>query len=206
MFNQLEQSKQALAMKEETANGNQELLEKIEHKDKSIADLKNEVADLTKKVNSQEAEREKTAEFEKTIAQLEKENCTKSDQIEKLHLRYITLFFTSTHNCFRVNDMLEQVGNIKEELVKKNEEIKQITAKTTQLQETNIAQAATSETKLDTVNEEHKEKLKKYEETIQKKEKEVCTKTERIEELETCLKEREVELNDMRSKLDELVR
>lgn len=190
LSNELEKTKQEAAELESSASGNDELLEELESKNKSIADLEKEVSHLNEIIATREVA--KTDEFEKTIAELESDNSSKTEQIEKLHLR--------------VNDMLEQMGTIKEELLKKNEEIKTISARTTQLMETNASQATESETKLSTVSEEHEEEIKKYEETISEKEQEVSHKIERIGELEVCLKEREIELTDMRHQLDDLTR
>uniref|UniRef100_A0A1I7UQ31 FAM184 domain-containing protein n=1 Tax=Caenorhabditis tropicalis TaxID=1561998 RepID=A0A1I7UQ31_9PELO len=184
LLNELEKAKEDAL---ETA-GKQELLDELDSKNKNIEHLEKEIAELNEKIANQQADQK--TELEKTISNLEIDNSSKTDQIEKLHLR--------------VNDMLEQMGSIKEELVKKNEEIKTITARTTQLLEKNNTQADESEAKLATISEEHEEELKKYQETIVEKEKEVSDKTERIDELETCLKEREVELTNMRNKLDEM--
>lgn len=187
---ELEKTKDEAAALESSVSGNEELQNELDTKNKNIEDLEEKIAELNQKIISQESD--KTDELEKKIAELENENSSKSDQIEKLHLR--------------VNDMLEQMGTIKEELVKKNEEIKSISARTAELVEANSTQVNESESKLATVSEKHNETLKKFQEKIVEKEKEVSNKAERIDVLETCLKEREVELTDMRSKLDELTR
>ncbi|CAI2357008.1 unnamed protein product [Caenorhabditis sp. 36 PRJEB53466] len=181
-------------VKEETTvaqlNDSEELIKEIETKNKNIQDLENQVSELNEKMAAQQANKVKSDKLEKTIAELESDNSSKTDQIEKLHLR--------------VNDMFEQVGSIKEELVKKNEEIKQITAKSSQLLETNTLQTTVTENKLATIKEEHEQELKKYKDAIEEKDGDVQDKKKRINELETFLKEREIELNDMKSKLDEL--
>lgn len=188
LSNELEKAKHEVAESELSASGNEELQNELDAKNKNIEALEQKIAQLIEQIAAQVAS--KNDEAEKTIAHLESDNNAKTDQIEKLHLR--------------VNDMLEQMGSIKEELVKKNEEIKEISARSNQLSEINTTQATESKTKLATVSEEHEVELKKYQETIAQKEKEVSTQSERIGELETCLKEREVELTDMQNKLDEL--
>ncbi|CAO4385142.1 unnamed protein product [Caenorhabditis nigoni] len=188
LSNELEKVKHEAEQLETSTSGNEELQNELDAKNKNIESLEQEIAKLNEKIAAQEAS--KNEELEKTIAELENDNSSKTDQIEKLHLR--------------VNEMLEQVGSIKEELVKKNEEIKTITARSTQLTEINNTQATESKAKLATVSEEHEEEMKKYQEQIVEKEKEVSSKSERIGELETCLKEREVELTDMRNKLEDM--
>lgn len=188
LSNELEKVKQEVVEVELSTSGNEELQNELDSKNKTIESLEQKIAELNEQIAAQEVK--KNDEAEKTIAQLESENSSKTDQIEKLHLR--------------VNDMLEQMGTIKEELVKKNEEIKEISARSNQLSEINTAQATETKTKLATVSEEHEGELKKYQETIAQKEKEVSNQSERIGELESCLKEREVELTDMQNKLDEL--
>nr|Q11102.1 RecName: Full=Putative protein tag-278 [Caenorhabditis elegans] len=185
LLSEMEKVKHVAENLEAFTSDKDNLLEELESKNKNIEHLKQEIAQLNEKISTKETE--KDSELEKTIAQLEIDNSSKSDQIEKLHLR--------------VNDMLDQMGTIKDELVKKNEEIKTISAKTAQLLESNTVE---SETKLASVTEEREKEIQSFQTQISEKDNEVLTKAERINELETCLKEREVELTGMRTKLDDM--
>uniref|UniRef100_A0A8R1I6P5 FAM184 domain-containing protein n=1 Tax=Caenorhabditis japonica TaxID=281687 RepID=A0A8R1I6P5_CAEJA len=186
LFTELEKVKELISNSEESKVDSESLQKEIEGKNNTIKNLEKQIAELSEKELTQEMNND----LEKTISQLESENSSKSDQIEKLHLR--------------INDMLEQVGNIKEELVKKNEEIKQMSAKTAQLSEINTNKTANLEAKIATVKEEHEEELRKLEEALQQQNEEVSKKSERIDFLESFLKEREIDMNSMQSKLDDL--
>ncbi|CAI5455336.1 unnamed protein product [Caenorhabditis angaria] len=161
-------------------NNTEKLQSELDAKNIRIEELENKISELVT------AESSKKFDLEETIAKLENDNSAKTDQLEKLHIK--------------VNEMLEQVGNIKQQLDKKNKEIKQITAKNSQ-SETNKSEA---EVKLATILEEQESDRKHFEEILRAKETAVIEKSQLIENLENDLKNKEDDLIEMKEKLEEL--
>lgn len=85
LLSEMEKVKHVAENLEAFTSDKDNLLEELESKNKNIEHLKQEIAQLNEKISTKETE--KDSELEKTIAQLEIDNSSKSDQIEKLHLR-----------------------------------------------------------------------------------------------------------------------